>query len=126
MRFMKTTAAAASLAIAAFAFAPPALADADDAIIAGAAGFAAGTILGNATARPHYVPPRAVYGPAYGYYAPAPVYRTAPVYRAAPGRYAVGAPGSRDWIAYCSAKYRSFDPRSGTFVGYDGQRHLCR
>src|SRR5215204_3730396 len=63
MRFMKTTAAAASLAIAAFAFTPPALADADDAIIAGAAGFAAGTILGNATARPHYVPPQAVYGP---------------------------------------------------------------
>jgi hypothetical protein len=31
-----------------------------------------------------------------------------------------------DWIAYCSQKYRSFDPASGTFLGYDGQRHVCQ
>ncbi|WP_353845685.1 BA14K family protein [Methylobacterium sp.] len=30
------------------------------------------------------------------------------------------------WIAYCSQKYRSFDPASGTYLGYDGQRHRCR
>jgi hypothetical protein len=124
MRFMKTTAAAASIAVAAFAFTPPALADADDAIIAGAAGFAAGTLFGTAASRPYYVPPRAVYGPSYGYYAPAPVYRRA--YGPAPVRYGVRAAGTRDWYAYCNAKYRSFDPRSGTYLGYDGERHRCR
>ena len=31
-----------------------------------------------------------------------------------------------DWLAYCSSKYRSFDPRSGTYLGYDGLRHPCQ
>ncbi|MEP9377511.1 BA14K family protein [Aquabacter sp. CN5-332] len=31
-----------------------------------------------------------------------------------------------NWIAYCSAKYRSFDPRTGTYLGYDGLRHPCQ
>jgi hypothetical protein len=30
-----------------------------------------------------------------------------------------------NWISYCSAKYRSFDPTTGTFLGYDGLRHPC-
>ncbi|RRN64300.1 BA14K family protein [Caulobacter sp. 602-1] len=30
-----------------------------------------------------------------------------------------------DWIAYCARKYRSFDPRSGTYLGYDGLRRYC-
>jgi len=25
----------------------------------------------------------------------------------------------------CSQRYRSFDPASGTYLGYDGQRHPC-
>ena len=29
-------------------------------------------------------------------------------------------------IAYCSQKYRSFDPASGTYLGFDGQRHACQ
>lgn len=29
-------------------------------------------------------------------------------------------------IAYCARKYRSFDPNSFTFLGYDGRRHYCR
>jgi len=70
---------------------------------AGAIGFAAGAIVGGALAQPRY------------YYAPAP--RT--VY--------VGArPWSRRWYEYCSARYRSFDPRTGTFMGHDGRRHFCR
>lgn len=28
--------------------------------------------------------------------------------------------------AYCSQRYRSYDPASGTFLGYDGRRHVCR
>lgn len=35
-------------------------------------------------------------------------------------------PWTSEWYAYCSSKYRSFDPSSGTFLGYDGQRHFCR
>src|SRR5258706_11757791 len=31
-----------------------------------------------------------------------------------------------DWIASCSQRYRSFDPASGTYLGYDGYRHYCR
>jgi hypothetical protein len=27
--------------------------------------------------------------------------------------------------AYCEQKYRSYDPASGTYLGYDGQRHPC-
>jgi BA14K-like protein len=26
---------------------------------------------------------------------------------------------------YCAQRYRSYDPASGTFMGYDGQRHPC-
>jgi hypothetical protein len=28
--------------------------------------------------------------------------------------------------SYCAQRYRSFDPRSGTFMGYDGRRHPCQ
>lgn len=35
-------------------------------------------------------------------------------------------PWTSEWYAYCSSKYRSFDPSSGTFLGYDGRRHFCR
>jgi len=27
--------------------------------------------------------------------------------------------------AYCAQRYRSYDPASGTFLGYDGLRHPC-
>jgi hypothetical protein len=26
----------------------------------------------------------------------------------------------------CAQRYRSYDPGSGTFLGYDGHRHACR
>lgn len=32
----------------------------------------------------------------------------------------------RAWIRRCSRQYRSFDVRSGTFLGYDGYRHYCQ
>lgn len=34
--------------------------------------------------------------------------------------------GSDEWVAYCSAKYRSFDPDTGTYVTYEGDRLPCR
>ena len=30
-----------------------------------------------------------------------------------------------DWHYQCSLKYNSYDPSSGTFLGYDGYRHQC-
>jgi hypothetical protein len=35
-------------------------------------------------------------------------------------------PWTEDWYAYCSSRYRSFNPRSGTYLGYDGYEHFCR
>jgi hypothetical protein len=35
------------------------------------------------------------------------------------------APGGDDSIAYCMQTYRSYDPRSGTYLGNDGYRHPC-
>ena len=37
--------------------------------------------------------------------------------------YASGADGGGD--AYCVRTYRSYDPASGTYLGYDGLRHPC-
>jgi hypothetical protein len=28
--------------------------------------------------------------------------------------------------SYCAQRYRSYDPASGTYLGYDGQRHVCQ
>ena len=52
-------------------------------------------------------------------------------YDYAPGGYSYGpsysyrysAAGNDD--AYCSQRFRSYDPASGTYLGYDGQRHPC-
>ena len=35
-------------------------------------------------------------------------------------------PWTEDWYAYCHSRYRSFNPRSGTYLGYDGYEHFCR
>ncbi len=70
-------------------------------------GFAAGAAVGSALTWPYYED--------YGYY---DYSSTAPGY---------GYPGGWEaWYAHCSAKYRSFDPATGTYLGYDGNRHFCR
>lgn len=96
------------------------------AVAAGIFGLAAGAIISGALApQPMYnVPPQPFYG------VPArPVYRVAPraVHRAAPrpGDRLIGRYSASD-LTYCSRKYRSFDPASFTFLGYDGRRHYCR
>lgn len=66
-------------------------------------GVASGLLLGGALAAgasPYY------YGPGY-YYEPAP----APVYD--------------DSVTYCMNRFKSYDPASGTYLGYDGLRHPC-
>ena len=30
-----------------------------------------------------------------------------------------------DSVAYCAQRYQSYDPASGTYLGYDGLRHPC-
>jgi hypothetical protein len=33
--------------------------------------------------------------------------------------------GGDDAVAYCMQTYRSYDPASGTYLGFDGLRHSC-
>jgi hypothetical protein len=61
-------------------------------------GFAAGAALGALLAAPYY-------------------------YRGGPYYYDYGPPDSA--VAYCLRRFRSYDPRSGTYLGYDGYRHPC-
>jgi len=42
----------------------------------------------------------------------------------APPTYAAGQPGG-DPVAYCMQRFRSYDPKTGTYLGNDGQRHPC-
>lgn len=94
-----------------------------------AAGIAGGLILGGIIASQ----PRYYYGPRgynYDYYygGPPPLFYGPRVFYP-PGHYGplVGPGyGPPDWIAYCFSRYRSFDPASGTYMGYDGRRHVCR
>jgi hypothetical protein len=112
MLYMRSVAFAAALATAA-SFSVPAQAGDGEAVFAGVAGFAVGTLFGNAMARPRY------YAPAPVYVAPPPVvYQPMPVYYAP-------APWSPEWYAYCARKYGSFDAASGTYLGFDGYRHMC-
>jgi hypothetical protein len=81
----------------------------------GGGGFVAGAILGGALAAPYYYGGGPYYGPG-AYYGPGPYYGD-------PGPYADPAGG--DPVAFCLAHFRSYDPRSGTYLGFDGQRHPC-
>lgn len=93
-----------------------------DALAAGAIGLAAGALIGGALAQPRE--PEVIYRDYDDGYRPA--YR-APVrvYRAAPRYYGSLEPWSREWYRYCSDRYRSFNPETGTFRGYDGRDYFC-
>ena len=41
-----------------------------------------------------------------------------------PPRYR-GPPPDDDAVEYCMQRFKSYDPRSGTYMGYDGYRHSC-
>jgi hypothetical protein len=87
------------------------------------AGIVAGAIIGGAIASSPYYG----YGPYPYYYAPPPVVYGPPpaAYGPPPAAYGGGAPVAGDAAAYCAQRYRSYDPASGTFLGYDGVRHPC-
>jgi BA14K-like protein len=88
------------------------------AVGAGIAGFAAGALLGGAIAGSRY------YGYGPGYYAPgyyddgyAPGYYD--------GGYAPGVVIGGDAQGYCEQRFRSYNPSTGMYLGYDGRYHPC-
>lgn len=81
-------------------------------------GAVAGAVIGGALASESY----AYYG-GPGYYAPGyyddGYYDDGAVVAVAP------APVGDDAVGYCMQTYQSYDPASGTYLGYDGLRHPC-
>ena len=90
----------------------------------GPGAFVAGAILGGALLAPRFYGPR-YYGPG-PYYAPGAygpgLYYADPGY-ADPGPYA--DPSGGDPVTYCLQRFKSYDPRSRTYLGYDNFRHPC-
>ncbi|SHJ31827.1 BA14K-like protein [Bradyrhizobium lablabi] len=81
-------------------------------------GLVAGALVGGALAADSYAyygGPDYYYGPDYAdtYYDDTAVVAEAPV------------PVGDDAVTYCMQRYRSYDPASGTYLGYDGLRHPC-
>jgi len=96
--------------------------------------------------RGYYGPPYRPYGAPY-YYHPydmraypyrSRVYVAPPRYRRPPARRYYGQPqrvpytktGLRPftpaWVRYCSRKYKSFNPNTGTYLAYSGRYRFCR
>ncbi|RXH14744.1 BA14K family protein [Bradyrhizobium guangzhouense] len=76
-------------------------------------GFAAGAAIGGLGSYAYYGGP--YYGDGYyddGYYDDGPTVAVVP-------------DTGGDSSAYCAQRYRSYDPASGTYLGYDGLRHPC-
>lgn len=69
-------------------------------------GFGTGLLLGGALAAPYYYD---------DYYYDYPY---------ASGGYVSGGPSPED-VAYCTRRYRSYDPRTGTYLNNDGNRYPC-
>jgi hypothetical protein len=45
---------------------------------------------------------------------------------AAPVQVIMARPGTAAWNEACAARYHSFDPATGTYLGFDGKRYRCR
>jgi hypothetical protein len=88
-------------------------------------GAVAGAVIGGALASSY---PYYGYGSDYydtgsydtGYYDDPGFYGDAAVVAAVPADVGAG-----DAVAYCMQTYQSYDPASGTYLGYDGLRHPC-
>ena len=95
-------------------------------------GMAIGAITGAIAAQQRRDEYYSYSGPGYYGYSSGPGYSYGPGYYA-PGYYddqyydgAVAvAPAGDDAVAYCMQTYRSYDVRSGTYLGNDGFRHPC-
>jgi hypothetical protein len=74
---------------------------------AGLIGLGVGAAVGAALTAPAYAgPPPGPYAPVAGAYGP-------PAW-------------SPEWYTYCAQRYRSFNARTGYFIGYDGQPYFCQ
>ncbi|WP_144751889.1 BA14K family protein [Bartonella saheliensis] len=108
--------------------------DAGDALAIGILGLAAGAILSNIFKKPKQ--PQIIYqNPQH----PQVIYQEDPqvIYQEVPTNqviYEVPSTATyqplqqsqvHDWLQYCKKKYRSFNPRTGTFRGNDGREHVC-
>ena len=92
-----------------------------------AAGVIGGTIA--AATSPLWAPgyydyePGYAYGPAYDaprYYDYSPGYSYAP-----PGTVVVQGGPDSGTVASCQARFRSYNPSTGMYMGYDGEQHPC-
>ncbi len=83
-----------------------------------------------------WVGPRRYYRPGYRYYrrgigpgvaglAAGAIIGGAIAGAARPQYYYEGGVVDGDSVAYCMNRFRSYDPASGTYLGYDGLRHPC-
>jgi hypothetical protein len=75
-------------------------------------------------ATPGYPPP----GPDYAAPdnpSPPPGYATPGYPPPAPGHAVSPGASAGDPVAYCTQRYRSYNPQTGTYLGNDGQRHNC-
>jgi len=76
-------------------------------------GLAAGAIIGGAIIGATQPYGYSGYGPGYGYSGYDPGYGYAAPY------------AGGDQVGYCQQRFRSYDPGSGTYLGFDGLRHSC-
>ncbi|MES2030779.1 MAG: BA14K family protein [Pseudomonadota bacterium] len=81
-------------------------------------GFAAGAIIGSGLAASSY------YGNSYGYYGGSPYYGSS-YYDDAPDVVEVAPDTGGGDVDYCIRTYKSYNVRTGTYLGYDGLRHAC-
>jgi hypothetical protein len=73
--------------------------------------------------------PRYNYSPGYNSSSPGSSYAYAPGSSySSPGSAYAYSPGystAGNSASYCQQRFRSYDPASGTYLGYDGKRHPC-
>ncbi|WP_068086007.1 BA14K family protein [Polycladidibacter stylochi] len=118
--------------------------DSGEAIAIGVLGLAAGLIIASAVEEDNYTAPAFnPYAPSVNPYAqpvyayPVPAVQAVPAYpQPQPQPHQVNvqintypsapAPWTQQWYRYCTQKYRSFNPQTGTFMSYSGVRKLCR
>ncbi len=104
---------------------------------AGVIGLATGAIIGSALSSPGYYAGPSYYGgpiyydpPPYRYLPPPPYPYRSEAYVGPPRYYQPPAyrpvQWSPEWIAYCARKYKSFNPRTGTYRTYSGRVRTCR
>lgn len=101
----------------------------NNAVVWGIVGLAAGAIIAGAasnnTSHRRVVTPQRQY-PGANHYPKAPKASHRQKRRYQHSQRAQGfEPWTRAWYNYCDNKYRSFNPRTGTFRGYDGRDHFC-